>query len=72
MENFPEVSGMVRIVSDHLIEAATRKMSLEELRERLESGDMSGLPQSTKIFELLENESAYFRLPKHFVDACLK
>ncbi len=71
MEDFPEVSGIVKVVSDHLLKAAARKMSLQELKERVDSGDMSGLPPNTKTFELLENECAEVKLPRHFVGSCL-
>jgi hypothetical protein len=71
MKAFPEVSGIVKVVSDHLIDAAARRMSLEELKARVDSGDMTGMPPNTKIFELVENECAMVKLPRHFVDACL-
>lgn len=71
MERFPEVSGILKVEKDHAIRTAAETMTLAELEERIETGNMGGLPPSSKMFRLVENECAAVRLPRHFVDTCL-
>ena len=71
MEAFPEVSGILKIEVALTIRRMAEQMSLEELRERIDSGSMKVFPPPSKEFRLLENELAENPLPRHFVDLCI-
>ena len=71
MEDLPEVSDILKIVEDRAIEKIAGKMSLKELERRIKTKDISTFPPSRKDFVLVENECANFRLPKHFISACI-
>jgi hypothetical protein len=71
MEPFPDVSGILQVCNDHLIQAKAEKMTLEELEDRILSGSMKGIGPTTKAFKLVENECATVKLPRHFVEWCI-
>ena len=71
MDRFPDVAGILKIESDHLIDAVAKTMSQEEVLARIESGSMAGMPRSTKRFRLLENTCAKRKLPRDFVAKCI-
>ena len=72
MEEFPEVSGIARVISDHAIRQVAEKMSLNEIKARIEAGSMRGLPASSKEFLLVQNECAINPLPDYFVEMCIR
>lgn len=72
MEAFPDVSGILSLEEDRLIREAAHAMSLGDLKTRIDSGSMKGLPPNTKEFRLLRNECARNPLPAHFVMACIE
>ena len=71
MSAYPEVSGIAKILENRALRAAARKLSTEEMKERIDSGTMRGLPPQSKEFLLVENACAVLKLPKHFVLACV-
>ena len=70
-ERFPEVSGILTIKYDAERDKAFDKLSDEEKKRRLETGDATGLPPNSKDFALLQNEAALRVVPKDFERQCL-
>jgi len=70
-ERFREVSGILTIKDDVEMTKAFDKLSDEEKKRRLETGDATGLPPNSKDFALLQNEAALRVVPKDFERQCL-
>jgi hypothetical protein len=70
-ERFREVSGILTIKDDVEMTKAFDKLSDEEKKRRLETGDATGLPPNSKDFALLQNKAALRKVPKDFERQCL-
>lgn len=71
MEEFPEVSGLLRIERDAMLRDAARQLETKELKRRMEADDLEGLPLPSIDFRLLENECAQVAVPRSFAEKCL-
>lgn len=71
MDRFPEVSGILRVESDHEIREIAQRMTTRELKDFIERKSMVGMPPNSKRFVLVQNECAKVKLPEHFIKACI-
>ena len=70
--SFLRSAASLGIVPYHAIRQVAKKMSLNELKARIEAGSMRGLPASSKEFLLVQNECAINPLPDYFVEMCIR
>jgi hypothetical protein len=68
---FCDVSGILTIEPDVERNKSFGKLSDEEQKRRLKSGDLSGLPPPSKDFVLVKNEAALRAVPEDFERLCL-
>jgi hypothetical protein len=68
--SFREISGILTIEPDVARNAAFKKLSDEEQKRRLKSGDMSDLPPHSTDFVLVPNQAAIRGVPEDFERRC--
>jgi len=66
-----DVSRILTIETDVARTKAFAKLSREEQRRRLRTGEMAGLPPPSKDFALVRNKAARWKLSRDFQDQCI-
>jgi len=71
LKRFPEISGILKIESNRAIRKVCENISLDDLKQIINTNSMRGLPPNSKEFLLIENKGANTKLPRHFVESCV-